>query len=104
MCGIAGICNLKPGHRMNLHDIQRMMAQIRHRGPDQMGIYLDDTVGLGHLRLSIVDLRRVPAHPQRRRDALDHHNGEVFNYIELRRLQSKATFYHLRHGSAPASL
>ncbi len=86
MCGIAGICNLKPGHRTNLHDIQRMMAPIRHRGPDQMGIYLDDTVGLGHLRLSIVDLQGgcQPIHNEDETLWIIY-NGEVFNYIELRR-------------------
>jgi len=86
MCGIVGICDLKPGRRTNLHDIQRMMAQIRHRGPDQMGIYLDDIVGLGHLRLSIVDLQGgcQPIHNEDETLWIIY-NGEVFNYIELKR-------------------
>jgi asparagine synthase (glutamine-hydrolysing) len=86
MCGIVGICDLKPGHRANLRDIQRMMAQIRHRGPDQMGVYIDDTVGLGHLRLSIIDLQGgcQPIHNEDQTLWITY-NGEVFNYVELRR-------------------
>ncbi len=86
MCGIIGTCSLKPGHRADLNEIQQMMAQIRHRGPDQTGIYLDDTVGLGHLRLSIIDLPggRQPM-PNEDRTLWIVYNGEVFNYIELRR-------------------
>jgi asparagine synthase (glutamine-hydrolysing) len=86
MCGIVGICELKPGHSPNLRNIRRMMAQIRHRGPDQTGIYLDDRVGLGHLRLSIIDLQGgcQPIHNEDETLWIIY-NGEVFNYVELRR-------------------
>ncbi|MGE5293718.1 MAG: asparagine synthase (glutamine-hydrolyzing) [Solirubrobacterales bacterium] len=86
MCGIVGICNLKPERRTNLQDIQRMMTPIRHRGPDQTGIYVDDAVGLGHLRLSIVDLEGgcQPIHNEDETLWIIY-NGEIFNYIELRR-------------------
>ncbi len=85
MCGIVGICNLKPERRTNLQDIQRMMTPIRHRGPDQTGIYVDDAVGLGHLRLSIVDLEGgcQPIHNEDETLWIIY-NGEIFNYIELR--------------------
>jgi asparagine synthase (glutamine-hydrolysing) len=86
MCGIVGICNLKPGHPVSLRHVRGMMAQIRHRGPDQMGVYLDDTVGLGHLRLSIIDLQGgcQPIHNEDQTLWIVY-NGEVFNYVELRR-------------------
>jgi len=86
MCGIVGICELKPGHHTDLRDIQGMMTQIRHRGPDQSGIYLDDRVGLGHLRLSIIDLQggRQPIHNEDETLWIIY-NGEIFNYVELRR-------------------
>ena len=85
MCGIVGICELRDGRRPAVHEIQRMMAQIRHRGPDETGIYLDDTVGLGHLRLSIIDLQSggQPIHNEDQTLWIVY-NGEAFNYVELR--------------------
>ncbi|MDB6016677.1 MAG: hypothetical protein JWR19_1166 [Pedosphaera sp.] len=86
MCGIAGIVNLKPGPPSGAGDLRRMLAMIRHRGPDQFGIYLDDTVGLGSARLSIVDLHHG-RQPITNEDATLWivFNGEVFNHTELRR-------------------
>lgn len=85
MCGIVGICGLKPGQNVALHDVERMMTMIRHRGPDETGIYLDDAVGLGHLRLSIIDLQSggQPIHNEDETLWIVY-NGEAFNYIELR--------------------
>jgi asparagine synthase (glutamine-hydrolysing) len=85
MCGIAGICSLTSDRDIRLDDVARMMGAIRYRGPDEAGVYLDDCVGLGHVRLSIIDLASggQPISNE------DHtlwivYNGEVFNYIELR--------------------
>jgi asparagine synthase (glutamine-hydrolysing) len=59
---------------------------LRHRGPDGYGLYRDDHVGLGHARLSIIDLERghQPIHNEDRSVWLTF-NGEIFNYLELRR-------------------
>ncbi len=86
MCGIVGICRLQAGSAIHPHTIARMMAMIRHRGPDGTGIYLDDQVGLGHLRLSIIDLERgcQPIHNEDETLWIIY-NGEAFNYVELRR-------------------
>ncbi len=86
MCGIVGICRLQAGRDIDQDTIARMMAMIRHRGPDETGIYLDDQVGLGHLRLSIIDLERgcQPIHNEDGTLWIIY-NGEAFNYIELRR-------------------
>jgi len=85
MCGIVGICKLQAGRDIDLNTIARMMAMIRHRGPDETGIYLDDQVGLGHLRLSIIDLERgcQPIHNEDQTLWIIY-NGEAFNYVELR--------------------
>jgi asparagine synthase (glutamine-hydrolysing) len=56
MCGIAGICHLDGSGSVSPDAIKRMIGVVGHRGPDETGIYLDDTVGLGHARLSIIDL------------------------------------------------
>jgi asparagine synthase (glutamine-hydrolysing) len=85
MCGIAGTFNLRKPHRIREVDLRRMLAMIRHRGPDQFGIYLDDHVGLGSARLSIIDLN-CGQQPIANEDETLWivFNGEIFNYVELR--------------------
>lgn len=85
MCGIAGICHIDgPGH-VSLNSIKDMIGFICHRGPDETGIYLDDYVGLGHARLSIIDLSKgvQPIHNEDESLWIIY-NGEVFNYPELK--------------------
>jgi len=85
MCGIVGIHNLGTNERVEPAGLQRMMGVIRHRGPDEAGMYLDDAVGLGQVRLSIIDLTSgsQPIHNEDQTLWIVY-NGEVFNYIELR--------------------
>ncbi len=85
MCGIAGIYNLRSEGTIDLDDVARMMGVMRYRGPDEAGVYLDDHVGLGHVRLSIIDLAsggQPIANEDRTLWII--YNGEVFNYVELR--------------------
>lgn len=85
MCGIAGICGLTSDCSIQLDDVARMMGAIRYRGPDEAGVYLDDGVGLGHVRLSIIDLasgcQPISTEDQ---NLWIVYNGEVFNYVELK--------------------
>jgi len=85
MCGIAGIFHLRNHHDVSLESIKRMINVLRHRGPDESGIYLDDYVGLGHTRLSILDLSKglQPIYNEDKTLWIIY-NGEVFNYIELK--------------------
>ena len=85
MCGISGILNLENGDPVCEGDIRQMLAMIRHRGPDQFGIYLDGPVGLGNARLSIIDLN-TGQQPICNEDGTLWivFNGEIFNYLELR--------------------
>ena len=85
MCGIAGIFHLRNHHDVSLESIKRMINVLRHRGPDESGIYLDDCVGLGHTRLSILDLSKgsQPIYNEDKTLWIIY-NGEVFNYIELK--------------------
>ena len=55
MCGIAGIVNFKAKENQELM-LNRMLRAMSHRGPDATGLYLSDACGLGHARLSIIDL------------------------------------------------
>jgi len=67
-------------------DLVKQMAYIlRHRGPDEFGFYGDEQIGLGHSRLSIIDLSggKQPMHNENKTIWVVF-NGEVFNYIELR--------------------
>ena len=57
MCGIAGIVNLRDGLMPpDIDDLRQMVGTLRHRGPDEFGVYRDARAGLGHARLSIIDL------------------------------------------------
>ena len=86
MCGIAGILHLD-GSLCDRSDVQRITDALAHRGPDGSGIYTDGSVGLGHRRLAILDLSESGKQPM---SVLDGRyritfNGEVFNFLELRR-------------------
>ena len=85
MCGIAGICLLRESGSVSVETLSRMTGILRHRGPDESGIYVDDRVGLGHARLSIIDLSGgVQPIPNEDETMWIVFNGEIFNYPELR--------------------
>ena len=65
--------------------LRRMVGAIAHRGPDAQGFYVGDDIGLGHARLSIIDLTsgRQPMTAADKRLCISF-NGEIFNYVELR--------------------
>jgi asparagine synthase (glutamine-hydrolysing) len=85
MCGIAGIATLTAGPAIEQAILERMIARIAHRGPDGQGYYTNDGVGLGHARLSIIDLAggAQPIHNEDK-SLWVVFNGEIFNYVELR--------------------
>jgi asparagine synthase (glutamine-hydrolysing) len=85
MCGIVGILNLTSSHPIQETTLRQMLALLRHRGPDQFGLYLDDQVGLGNARLSIIDLSSGQQPIANEDETLwIVFNGEVYNYVELR--------------------
>ena len=63
-----------------------MLDRIRHRGPDGQGFYLADGVGLGHVRLAIVELSTAGHQPMKSPDGRYTlvYNGEIYNHLELR--------------------
>ena len=85
MCGIAGILQFD-GQPVRRELIERMVETLDHRGPDAHGIELRGPVGLGHTRLSIIDLSGG-VQPMSSADGnlTVTFNGEIFNYLELRR-------------------
>lgn len=56
MCGISGIVDLKAKRAIDEALLQRMNATLTHRGPDGDGFHIEPGAGLGHRRLSIIDL------------------------------------------------
>ena len=96
MCGIVGICKLEAAKDIDVQTLARMMGTIRYRGPDEAGVYLDDRIGLGHVRLSIIDLAGggQPIHNEDQTLWIVW-NGEIFNYPELkeRLVQQGHRFY-----------
>ena len=85
MCGIVGTLNLTQDIPIQGSNLRRMLATIRHRGPDGFGIYVDDQVGLGSARLSIIDLAGGDQPIGNEDGSLwIVFNGEIFNYVELR--------------------
>ena len=84
MCGIAGVVNHN-GHAVDRDLLARMCEAIRHRGPDDEGIYVKEHVGLTMRRLAIIDLKsgQQPIH-NADRTAWIVFNGEIYNYRELR--------------------
>lgn len=84
MCGIAGMIGRKG--MPSKEAVGEMLETIRHRGPDGEGTFLDGKVCFGHRRLAILDLRpegNQPMHWEGRYTIT--YNGEVYNYIEIRR-------------------
>lgn len=88
MCGFAGFLDFT--HRGNNNDIlYAMIATIRHRGPDDSGIFFQHnehcSIGLGHARLSIIDLSSKGHQPMSYKHLSIVYNGEIYNYREIKK-------------------
>jgi asparagine synthase (glutamine-hydrolysing) len=93
MCGIAGIVHAETPKPVDPARIVRMTDALAHRGPDGAGVWIDHGVGLGHRRLSIIDLAGSPQ-PMQSADgrAVIVFNGEIYNFGDLRRELEQAGF------------
>jgi asparagine synthase (glutamine-hydrolysing) len=106
MCGIAGVIT-SPSSAAELRpQLEAAAAALRHRGPDDFGITLDGPVGLVHTRLSIIDLAGghqpivTPGH-----DLSAVVNGEIYNYVELKReFVARGGFEPLTHSDSESVL
>jgi asparagine synthase (glutamine-hydrolysing) len=96
MCGIVGVLD-RSGEAVSPVVIRSMTDQVIHRGPDDSGIFTDRSVGLGHRRLSIIDLSPAGHQPVETPDGryVMVYNGEVYNFQELRiELGAKGWQFH----------
>lgn len=85
MCGICGIIRFDE-EAPEENEVKKMMHLQKHRGPDDEGVFFEDNIGLGFVRLSILDLSEAGHQPMLSNDKrfVIVFNGEIFNYIELR--------------------
>lgn len=83
MCGIAGIISKE---KVSALTIKSMTDSIAHRGPDADGHWVDENIGLGHRRLSIIDLSEAAQQPMisMNNRYIISYNGEIYNFKELR--------------------
>ena len=81
MCGICGIYSEKVDPNL----LDRMVSEIEHRGPDDKGVHLDANVGLGFVRLSIIDLSGGHQPMANEDNSIwITFNGEIYNHQEIR--------------------
>jgi asparagine synthase (glutamine-hydrolysing) len=95
MCGISGI-NYFSDKSVDKQIIEKMNKAVFHRGPDDGGVYIDSGIGLGHRRLTIIDLTKDGTQPMCNEDGTVWitYNGEIYNYKELKReLESKGHYF-----------
>jgi len=87
LCGICGKINIDNKKKVDSNLIARMCSVLGHRGPDDAGIYLKDNIGLGHRRLSVLDVTPAGHQPMTNEDRTIWivFNGEIYNYCELRK-------------------
>ncbi|GJQ57869.1 MAG: asparagine synthase (glutamine-hydrolyzing) [Candidatus Scalindua sp. AMX11] len=92
MCGIVGKFNFQTKEPVSPELLNMMCDTIDYRGPDDSGVYADGYIGLGHRRLSILDLSKLGHQPMSSREKTIWitFNGEIYNYRYLKRnLQAK---------------
>ncbi len=86
MCGIAGKIYFNPNQTVSTDMIKKMTDRLAHRGPDDAGIFINGQIGLGHRRLSIIDLSKAGHQPMADADnrITIVYNGEIYNFLELK--------------------
>jgi asparagine synthase (glutamine-hydrolysing) len=104
VCGIAGFLDASaasPAAEATAR-VEAMCRAIAHRGPDDSGTYVEAAagIGLGHRRLSIIDLSPLGHQPMTSADSryVITYNGEVYNFVELR-AELEALGHRFRGGS-----
>jgi asparagine synthase (glutamine-hydrolysing) len=94
MCGIAGFIDKSKGQQV----LEQMTCAVARRGPDDMGYFFEEGVGLGHRRLSIIDLSAAGHQPMAFENLVVIFNGEIYNYREIQKELQKQG-YHIQSSS-----
>lgn len=105
MCGIAGIFHLETAKPVDPERVKRMTDAIAHRGPDGSGVWTAPGLGLGHRRLSIIDLDggAQPMHSDDGALTLTF-NGEIYNFLALRQELESAGYTFRTHSDSEVIL
>ncbi|RTY91166.1 asparagine synthase (glutamine-hydrolyzing) [Flavobacterium sp. RSP46] len=85
MCGINGILHLQSQKKVNERVLTNMRDSLKHRGPDDKGLFIANNIGFGHRRLSILDVSVAGHQPFLSEDGryVLIYNGEIYNYKEF---------------------
>ena len=85
MCGINGILHLQSQKKVDEHVLTKMRDSLEHRGPDDKGLFIENNIGLGHRRLSIIDVTLAGHQPFLSEDGryVMVYNGEIYNFKEF---------------------
>ena len=102
MCGVAGILHFGRSDPVTSNILHKMNNAMLHRGPDGDGIYISKNrrIGLGHRRLSIIDLSEGASQPMSNGDGSVwiSYNGEIYNHQLLRsQLETRGYHFHSHH-------
>lgn len=95
VCGICGIVSFNPAKTLDKQILTAMCQSLTHRGPDDWGMFVDSSVGLGITRLSIIDIEggRQPMSNEDKTIWIVF-NGEIYNFLELRpRLENLGHYF-----------
>ena len=92
MCGIVGWVDYSRDLRNERMSLEKMTKTLKHRGPDDWGLWVDRNVGLGHTRLAVIDPENG-IQPMKSAETLEKpiplkvlsYNGEVYNFKELKK-------------------
>ncbi|MGB5018288.1 MAG: asparagine synthetase B, partial [Candidatus Moraniibacteriota bacterium] len=106
MCGITGKISFS-AKNISPQEVETMNDAIKHRGPDDGGAYIspDGKVGLGHRRLSIIDLSPLGHQPMRYMDRYEIvFNGEIYNFQEKRTFLEKEGYSFTSHSDTEVIL
>jgi asparagine synthase (glutamine-hydrolysing) len=85
MCGIVGFVSQGDPSVINIETLRGMAYALNHRGPDESGEFIEDNIALAHKRLSIIDLKEGQQPMRSERGNVIVFNGEIYNYIELKK-------------------
>jgi asparagine synthase (glutamine-hydrolysing) len=95
MCGIAGLMRFDQAP-VQTGEVEKILKNISHRGRDYCGVWVSSSnaVGLGHRRLSIIDLHEAGSQPMfyAERQLCISYNGEIYNYLELKQYLQKKSY------------
>jgi asparagine synthase (glutamine-hydrolysing) len=85
MCGINGILHLQSQKKVDERVLTKMRDSLEHRGPDDKGLFIENNIGFGHRRLSILDISLAGHQPFLSEDGryVLVYNGEIYNFKEF---------------------